>query len=390
MPDSDGSFGHGKRSAGISSVSVFVNGALVQNCSESGIATSATCAATIYGSNFPSGSTIAVYGQEVNQNGVPTISATSNLSVAVGSSTSGSVTLGFSPNATTLAIGDTMTVQVTAYDTLGVTGLSVFVNGSRIQNCSASGATAHATCSATLSGSNYTNGAVIAIYGQASDTEGTSIVSPTSNITITPGTATLNGTVSLSFSPYATSLATGQSTTVSVFSTSASSDVSSIEVYVNDALVHTCTFPGTSSPELRSRSQRLELFERIDDFRVRSGEQCRRLIERFGDLDAHHQLGHGRERIGDAVRFTFGHVHHRNADGDRDCHGVRPRGSRVSQRLCERSQCPYVQPVRNLADGRKLHLRRFSRQLFARHDAEHLRTRGEYERHLGEIGDEHP
>jgi hypothetical protein len=139
-----------------------------------------------------------------------------------------------------------MDVNITAMNvSLGLSQLSLFVNGARVQSCSASGANRSGSCRVTLYGSNYTNGTAITVYGQATDTEGTTAVSPTTSITITPGTST-NSNIALSFSPYATSLATGQSTTVSVAATD-QSYVSSISIYVNSALVQTCTLPGTNT-----------------------------------------------------------------------------------------------------------------------------------------------
>jgi len=231
--------------AGISSVSIFVNGTLIQSCGQSGLNVSATCQAAIYGSNYPSGSTLAVYGQEINKNGSPTISATSNLSVTVGSSTGGSVSLSFSPNATTLAVGDSMTVLAAAADPLGLTNISVFANGAVVQNCGKSGANVHENCSATIYGSNYSSGTAIAVYAQATNSDGKNIVSSTTNVNIVAG-GSLNRAVSLSFSPYATYLAAGQATTVSV-SARDSVNISTVSVYVNDALVQTCRLAGTST-----------------------------------------------------------------------------------------------------------------------------------------------
>lgn len=225
--------------AGLNSVAVFVNGALFQNCGQSGVVTSASCSAVIYGSSYPSGSNIAIYGQEVNKNGVPTISATTNLTVQVGSSANGnSVTLTFSPNATTLAVGDTMNVQIAAYAPLGVRSMSLYINGIRVQGCDASGAAAHANCQAVISGANYLSGTTLSVYGQASDTDSNSVISPTSTITITAGTS-VSSNVSLSFSPYATALPVGQTTTVTVSATDPAG-LSSLALYVNNVLANTC------------------------------------------------------------------------------------------------------------------------------------------------------
>lgn len=234
--------------AGVSSVSVYVNGAVVQTCGQSGQATSATCSATIYGSNYPSGSNVAVYGQEVNKNGTPTISATTNLTVLNGSSTSGYVTISFLPNVTTLATDGTLDVNVQASNVaLGVTDVSLYVNGARLQGCSASGANRSGSCRVTINGSNYASGATLGVYGRATDTEGTVIVSPTTNITITAGAST-NSNIALSFSPYANTLPVGQTTTVSV-SVTDSAYVSSISIYANDSVVKTCSLPGTRITE---------------------------------------------------------------------------------------------------------------------------------------------
>lgn len=230
---------------GLSSVAVFVNGTMAQNCQQNGVVTNATCTTTLYGTNYPSGSTVSVYGQAVDKNGVPTISAAATFTVEVGASSSGaSVTLGFSPNATSLAIGDTMTVQVSAYAPHGFNSLALFANGARVQSCNASSAGTRANCNVTLYGANYASGSTVGVYAQAVDTDGIAVVSPTTNLTILAGTAA-SSLISLSFSPYATAIAPTQSTTVTVTAND-SYAVSSIAVYVNNALARTCTMTGSS------------------------------------------------------------------------------------------------------------------------------------------------
>jgi hypothetical protein len=231
--------------AGLSSVSVFVNGAVAQNCAQNGVVTTATCTTMLYGSNYPSGSTVVAYGQAANKNGKPTISASTTFNVEVGASASGgSVGLSFSPSGTQLKIGESVVVEISAYAPHGVTGMALYANGSRVQSCSASGSHSRASCSVTLYGNNYASGSTVAVYGQATDTDGIVVVSPTTNLTILAGANNSNA-VSLSFSPYATSLATSQSTTVTVSATD-SYAVSSIEVYVNGTLTRTCTMTSSS------------------------------------------------------------------------------------------------------------------------------------------------
>ncbi len=231
--------------AGVSSVSLFVNGALVQSCGQSGTSQTVTCAATLYGSNYPSGTTVTVYGQEINRNGTPTISATTNLSVLNGSTASGSVTLNLSPNSTTLAMGDSLNVQVSGYAPFGVSRLELYANGTLAQSCPASGANAHANCVVALNSSKYQSGTTVPIYGRLTDTEGNTLTSSTTNLSIIAGTS-VNSTVALSFSPYATTLPPGQTTTVSAFAQD-SVNVSVISIYANGVLVQTCHLPGTSA-----------------------------------------------------------------------------------------------------------------------------------------------
>lgn len=231
--------------AGLSSVSVFVNGALVQRCSQNGVVTNASCSSVIYASNYPAGSTVAVYGQEINANGTPTLSASSSLAVTSDSSTNGSASISFSPDATTLKADETMDVTVEAYDRLGFTELSVYVNGARVQSCGQSGVSTRGRCTATLYGTSYAVGSVISIYGRATNTDGQSYDTATRSVTITAG-STSNNSVSLSFSPYAQYLAAGQITTVTATARFAHS-VSAVEIYVNDALAKTCTLSGSSA-----------------------------------------------------------------------------------------------------------------------------------------------
>ena len=92
--------------AGILSASIFLNGNLLHLCSQSGSPVSATCSTTIYGGDYADGTQLSLYGQEVNRNSARIVSPTTVVMTSGGStSTSGSVTLGFSTDSTTLNAG---------------------------------------------------------------------------------------------------------------------------------------------------------------------------------------------------------------------------------------------------------------------------------------------
>jgi len=67
-------------SDGISSIGIYVNGALVGSpCSLSNYPASGVCAVSLYGGNYANGSTISIYAQETDRNGNVSTSATSYL-----------------------------------------------------------------------------------------------------------------------------------------------------------------------------------------------------------------------------------------------------------------------------------------------------------------------
>lgn len=67
-------------SAGLSTISVYVNGAPIKTCPIGG-PTAGTCSVTLSAADYAGRQSIAVYGQEVNQNGIPETSPTATLPV---------------------------------------------------------------------------------------------------------------------------------------------------------------------------------------------------------------------------------------------------------------------------------------------------------------------
>ncbi len=235
---------------GISTVYVLVNGSIVQTCPQSGSSANASCSATISGSLYYAGSSVSVAGRIVDVNSNQINSTATTLAItgtSSGSSANGSVSLSLSPYATTLASNQSTTVSVSAYDPDGISMVYIYVNGSVAQTCPQSGSAVNATCSATLYGSNYSQGSTVSIYAQEFDHNNASLNSATQSLTIGSGSgSTGNGQVTISLAPYATTLAAGQSTTVSV-SAYDPDGVSRVSVYVNGSILQTCNAPGTSA-----------------------------------------------------------------------------------------------------------------------------------------------
>ena len=167
--------------AGISTVNVYANGAVVQSCSGGG-ATGLTCSANIYAANYSGYSSISVYGQEKNVNGVSASSSSSSLTIA--SASNASITLSLSPYASSLPQGQGTTATVLVTDTYGISAIYVYANGTIIQSCLDLGGVTAASCSATLYSVNYASGSSIGIYGQEANTAGGVSISATSNLTV--------------------------------------------------------------------------------------------------------------------------------------------------------------------------------------------------------------
>jgi Bacterial Ig domain len=168
------------------------------------------------------------YGQNATQN----LTNTAN---------NGSVSISLSPYVTSLASGDSTTVTANAYDSDGITNVSIYVNGSLQQTCAVYNDATSGTCTLTIYGSNYSYGSAISVYAQLTDRYGNVASSATSTLTDENGTngTNGNGSVSVSLSPYASALPAGASTTV----TATASDpdgIAETDIYVNGSLAHTC------------------------------------------------------------------------------------------------------------------------------------------------------
>jgi hypothetical protein len=228
---------------GISSMGIYVNGALAQTCPVSNYPTSNSCVTTVYGGSYANGSSVSIYAQITDNYGNTAVSTTSALTIQNSSSNTGTVTLSLSPYATTLASGQSTTVTATASNGNGLASMGIYVNGSLLQTCPVSGYPTAGSCAVTLYGSSYSAGQSVSVYAQSTDRYGNISVSPTSTITVQNTTGNGSGYVFVSLSPYATTLANNQSTTVTATANNANG-IASVGIYANGSLIQTCPVSG--------------------------------------------------------------------------------------------------------------------------------------------------
>lgn len=231
---------------GISAIRIYAGSTLVQTCSLSGQPTSATCAGTIYGSSYGSGSTVGVYGQVVDRNGLTVNSSTTNLIIVNGATSNNSdssLSLSLSPYTSNLNSNQSTTVTLSGSDGDGISMLRIYAGSLLVQTCVQSNFPTNGSCSGTVNGNAFANGSTVGVYGQLTDRNGTTTNSSTTNLNIintTSSSSSSGATVTLSFTPTGSTLAAGQSATVQV-SGYDPDGVTTARIYVNGALVQTCT-----------------------------------------------------------------------------------------------------------------------------------------------------
>ena len=224
---------------GISSVIVYLNGAQTQSCPVGNYPTSASCAVTIYGSNFANGSNITVYATMTDRNGNLSTSSTTTLNVQNSGSVSGttnSVALSLSPYVSVLAADTITNVVANASGGNGLTSMTVYVNGASVQNCTLSGYPSTGTCVFALYGSNYANGSNVSVFAQSTDRYGNLATSQTTTLSVQNATGQTSGSnatsLSLSLSPSSSTISRTQS--VSLTATANDTDgIASVSIYVN-------------------------------------------------------------------------------------------------------------------------------------------------------------
>ena len=235
---------------GLSNVVIYVGGVAAQTCSFASFTASFNCTTTLYGSNYSNGSTVSVYARLTDVNGYTATSSTATIYVQnnnynqnnQSTNANGTVSLSLSPYASTLANGQSTTITATAYDPNGVTSTNLYVNGSLVISCPVTSAPTTNYCTTTVYGSNYANGSTVSVYAQATDVYGNVATSSTSYLTVSNLASTVaNEYATLSLYPFVSSLGTAQSTTVTAAGSDANG-VGSVGIYVNGALVKTCSF----------------------------------------------------------------------------------------------------------------------------------------------------
>ncbi|MFA6099825.1 MAG: Ig-like domain-containing protein [Patescibacteria group bacterium] len=247
-------------SDGIRRIDLYANNVLVNTCTLSNT-TYGNCSANVVGSNY-TGSSMSLPLQakvtDVNYNTV-----LSDIKyVQVGGSNNNNnnnnynttVTLSLSPNQTSFLRNETFTVTGNASDGNGIQKMEIYVNNSVWQTCNSSYGTS-ASCSANVSGSNYSSVTSLPIQIRVTDNNSNVVWSDTTYVQLTDSNNNNNqvtnnqnnvpGTLSVS-SNADNGYTSGQNIT---FTANGADDngIQKMEIYVNANVVQTCNGTGTCS-----------------------------------------------------------------------------------------------------------------------------------------------
>ncbi len=148
------------------------------------------------------------------------------------------------PNQTWIRRDQSMTYNVGAYDTNGLSEIVIYANGTVVRTCSFGNATGNQQCSATIYGNSYNLNTNVAINAKITDGSGqvgwTTL--QTINVTDTDNSSN-NADISTwgTLDPTGSTLARNANATYHV-QASATRGLSTVQVYVNGNVVRTCSF----------------------------------------------------------------------------------------------------------------------------------------------------
>lgn len=242
---------------GLRQLDLYANNSLVGTCTYSDIANSTrSCSRSIYASNYSQGTYVTLKSRATDRYGY-TVWSTSNPQIYVTNSGSNNnnynttVTLSLSPNQTSFQRSQTFTVTGNAYDGNGIQKMEIYVNNSLWQTCNSSYGTS-ASCSANVSGSNYSSVTSLPIQIRVTDNNANVVWSDMTYVQLTdsnnqvtnnqnnvPGTLSVNSNADNGYT-------SGQNIT---FTANGADDngIQKMEIYVNANVVQTCNGTGTCS-----------------------------------------------------------------------------------------------------------------------------------------------
>ncbi|MFZ2804302.1 MAG: Ig-like domain-containing protein [Patescibacteria group bacterium] len=237
--------------AGIRSVQIFVNGTVKQTCNLNNATGNQQCSASLYGGDYGLNSSVAVNAEITDANGQVAWTPVQNLTVTTSSTSTGTNTnnsdvsawFTLSPTGSTLSRSSSVTMNVSAAATEGLSTINVYANGTIIRTCNFSQVSGTQTCSATVYGSNYGNGTQLTLNAQATGVDGMTAWSNSQVLTVQDNgtTNTGNATSWISSSPDTSTLSQGQSVTFTV-NANDPQGLQRIDIYVNGTTGNTCNF----------------------------------------------------------------------------------------------------------------------------------------------------
>jgi hypothetical protein len=241
----------GSANQGLSTINVYANGGLIRTCNFSQAYGTQTCTATVYGSNYSSGSQLTLNTQATDVNGMTAWSNSQVLTVQDNGTTNGngnaSSWVSSSPDTTTLTQGQSATFTVNASAPQGLQRIDVYVNGSIANTCNYGNTYSTMQCSTVITANSYANGSNVYVNAKITDSSGNTSWSGSRNYTVTSsnnsnqnGTNTnTNGSTWVWSSPETSTLSQGQSATFSVGANDPDG-IQRLDIIANGVTVNTC------------------------------------------------------------------------------------------------------------------------------------------------------
>jgi len=252
---------------GLNRIDLYANGSLYRTCTYSQTYGTLTCSNTVWASSFTYQTTVPIYAIVTDSSGHQFTTGTINLGFT-GNGTSNNnnyngnntgSTNGLSvwfnadvANNSTLRRDLTKTVRIYGQSDKGLSKLEIFVNNNLVQQCTVANiVNTQSVCETTLYGSNYSDGSNININARATDQYGNTTWSSTIYMTINSlggGSGSGNASTYVTVSPSDSSWNRSTSRYITAYG-SDSDGMSRLDIYVNGANYHSCTFSNVYDTE---------------------------------------------------------------------------------------------------------------------------------------------
>lgn len=246
---------------GLNRIEIWVNGSLRRTCSLSTTSANQTCSFTVYGNDYPAGTSVAMNAKIVGRDGEYQAVWTPLTYVSIASDATNnnqtsnfgiSAWQWFSPGVSTIRRDQTVTYNVGAQHANGLNRAEIWVNGSVRQTCPLYQTGSNQTCSFTLNGSDYAAGTQIAVNAKVvgRDGEYQQIWTPLMTLTVTdasgsvtpPAQNTTFPTTWIWTIPPDTNIVSSRAW-YNVGAWDGADGIRRIEIWVNGTVRRVCTYP---------------------------------------------------------------------------------------------------------------------------------------------------